>query len=116
MLEVTPRTVVVRRGEGGVLYATNHCASKGLLVPAATKCWRAEAFAKTQWPAKVGPADVAKALAAVNQQAWTAHTWVFEPKTLKLRLALGDGKVSATEVELTEIDLTPLLKPADAGR
>jgi hypothetical protein len=111
VLEITPKTVVVRRGDGGVCWATNHCRSKELLVPSAAKCWRADVFARMKWPAKVGPADVAKALDAVNQRAWTAHTWVFEPKTLKLRLAFGDGKTPATEKKLTEIDLTPLLKP-----
>lgn len=116
VLEITPKTVVVRRGNEGVCWATNHCRSKELLVPAAAKCWRADLFAKMTWPAKVGLADVAKALHAVNQGAWTAHTWVFEPKTLKLRLAIGDGKKSATEKKLTEIDLVPLLKPADSGR
>ena len=54
---------------------------------------------------------MANTLHAVNQGAWTAHTWVFEPKTLKLRLAFGDGKKPATEFPPTEIDLTPLLKP-----
>ncbi len=116
VLEVTAKTVAVRRGEGGVCWATNHCRSKVLLVPTAAKCWRAEVLAKTKWPYKVGPADVARALDAVNQGAWTAHSWVFEPKTLKLRLSLGDGKKPATEFPPTEIDLGPLLKPADAGR
>jgi hypothetical protein len=116
VLEVTPKTVAVRRGDGGVCWATNHCRSKELLVPAAAKCWRADTFVRMKWPEKIGPGDVAKGLHAVNQKAWTAHTWVFEPKTLKLRLALGDGKTSATERPLTEIDLAPLLRPADVKR
>src|SRR5262249_16917424 len=75
VLEVPPKPVAVRRGEGGVCWATNHCRSKELMVPeTAFACWRAKVFAKTEWPEKVGPEDVAKALASVNQGDWTAHT------------------------------------------
>jgi hypothetical protein len=115
VLETTPKTVAVRRGEGGVCWATNHCRSKELMTPD-VRCRRAEVFAGTDWPAKVTPADVAKAMHAVNQGSATVHTWVFEPKTLTLRLAFGDGKTSATGRPLTEIDLAPLFKPARSGR
>jgi hypothetical protein len=111
VLEITPKTVAVRCGEGGVCWGTNHCRSKELSMPEAAKCWRADVFAKTKWPAKMTPADVAKAMHAVNQGAATVHTWVFEPKTLNLRLAFGDGKKSATEFPLAEIDLGLFLKP-----
>ena len=45
----------------------------------------------------------------VCQKDWTAHTLVFEPASLKLKVALGDGMTSATEVPLRELDLKALL-------
>jgi hypothetical protein len=51
-----------------------------------------------------------------NQGAWTAHTLVFEPGPLKLHVAFGDGKRSATDFPLKRIDLSQLLKPGPPGR
>jgi hypothetical protein len=68
---------------------------------------------KAKWAEKITPDDVAKAMHAVCQREWTAHTFVFEPATLTLRIAFGDGVKSATEVPLKEIDLKLLFEGTD---
>lgn len=109
VFEVTPKTIAVRRGEGGVCIGTNHFLSEGLMIP--QQCWRMDILAEAAKEGKLGVADVAAAMHGANQGDWTAQTMVFEPKTLRLHVAFGDGKRSATEFPLKEIDLSEWLKP-----
>jgi hypothetical protein len=67
-----------------------------------------EIFKTSKWDEKISPERVAKAMNSVCQKNMTAHSFVFEPATLKLKLAFGDGKQSATEFALKEIDLKSL--------
>jgi hypothetical protein len=108
VFEATPRTVMVRRAADGVLVGTNRFECKGL----ATKgtCGRAFVLAQAYRLKKLGVADVAKKMHEVNQKDWTIHTMVFEPATLKLHVAFGDGKKPASAFPLREIDLAKLLK------
>jgi isopenicillin-N N-acyltransferase like protein len=112
ILEITPKTLKARTGENGLTFAANRFVCDGLALggPGLLPCPRTEIFRKTAWAAKVTPDDVAKAMHAVCQKDWTAHTLVFEPATLKLKVAFGDGKKSATDVPMKEVDLKALFE------
>src|SRR5262249_53122135 len=96
VIEVTSKNVVLRRGGDGICYGTNCFLSKQL-GPDKLECGRAFLLAQASNLEKLNVSDVAKKMHEVNQRAWTIHTFVFEPKTLMLHIAFGDGKKSATE-------------------
>jgi hypothetical protein len=110
VLEITPKTVKARRGDAGLTFATNHFECPGLTLGdrGLFTCPRMDLFLKTKWADKLTPDDVAKAMHVVCQKNWTAHTLVFEPATLTLKVAFGDGEKSATEMPLVEVDLKAL--------
>jgi hypothetical protein len=110
ILEITPKTLKSRTGENGLVFAANRFVCDGLALAdrGIVPCPRTEVFRKTAWANAVTPDDVAKAMHAVCQKDWTAHTLVLEPATLKLKVAFGDGQKSATEVPMTEVDLKEL--------
>lgn len=109
-LEITPKTVKSRHGDGGLTFATNHFVCDGLTLGdrGIFNCPRMDLFRNATWAEKVSPDDVAKAMHGVCQRDWTAHSFVFEPAKMKLTIAFGDGKKSATETSPTEIDLKVL--------
>jgi hypothetical protein len=88
--EVTPKNVIVRPAEKGICTCTNHFCSPELAV-ADLKCWRYEKLQEYRKRPKLGVADVAEALHAVNQDKSTLHSMIFEPATLKAHIALGEG-------------------------
>ena len=109
VLEIASKTIVLRRGTDGICVGTNHFVSKELAVP--TNCWRWPVLLKAGDLKKLSVADVARKMHEANQGAWTANTMVIEPRLLKMHLAFGDGKKSATEFPLREFVLAKLLKP-----
>jgi hypothetical protein len=112
VLEITTRTVLTRRPVDGLCVCTNHFRSK----PLATSllCKRFDALEKTRALKKVTLADVARGLHAANQGAATMQTMIFEPRALKLHLALGKGPTSARPLRLLE--LAPLLGRREGAR
>lgn len=108
IFEVTPNTVMVRRELGGVCPATNQFETKELAVT--TNCKRAAILAHARDIDKFGVAEVAKTMHQVHQGRRTAHTVVFEPRTLTLHVAFGDGNQSATAFSLHELPLAELLR------
>jgi len=109
VFEVTPKTVVVRKPDQGIVCATNHFLSAKLHVD--IPCPRLPELEKARQLDKLSVADVAARMHAANAGRRTIHTMVFEPKVLKLHVAFGDGKKSATEFPLKELDLKELMKP-----
>lgn len=106
VFEVTPKSVVKRCGEKDVCCCTNHFRSAELCV--SEKCGRYPKLAAVQKAdGKLGVAEVAKALDAVNQGPSTIQAMVFEPKERVLHLSFGGGK-SATAKPLTKLDLGPI--------
>lgn len=106
VFEVTPKSVIKRCGEKDVCCCTNHFRSAELYV--SEKCGRYPKLAAVQKAdGKLGVADVAKALDAVNQGPSTIQAIVFEPKERVLHLSFGGGK-SATAKPLTKLDLGPI--------
>lgn len=106
VFEITPKTVVVRPAENGVLPCTNHFRSKELGVGA--KCWRYPILAKSQEEKTLNVRDIAKLLDDVNQGQLTLQTMIFEPATLKLHLAIG--KTPSSSLPMKTLELAPLLK------
>jgi hypothetical protein len=109
VLEITSKNLVIRRGTAGCCVGTNHFVSRELGTP--FDCPRMAVLSQALKNGKLGVSDVAKLMHAANQGRWTAHTMVFEPEPLKLHVAFGDGKRSATTFPLKEIDLSKLLSP-----
>jgi isopenicillin-N N-acyltransferase like protein len=107
IFEITTKTVVVRKPEDEVCTCTNHFVSKELGVGVACdRLPKLDAVRETK--TKLGLAEVAKKLDAVNQGAGTLQTMVFEPASLKLHLAIG--KCPSSALPLKEIELATLLK------
>jgi hypothetical protein len=109
VFEITPKNIVMRRGQEGVCVGTNHFISRELGVPMA--CPRMASLSTASRLDKLSVAEVAKQMHAANQGPWTVQTMVFEPGPLRMHVAFGDGRRSATTLPLKEIDLRPLLQP-----
>jgi hypothetical protein len=109
VVEVTPKTVAVRKATDGLVCCTNHFLADGLRV--GDDCPRLRALEKARQLKALSVADVAARMHAANQGEWTLHTMVFEPKRGVLHVAFGHGKKSATEFPLAELDLSAALKP-----
>jgi isopenicillin-N N-acyltransferase-like protein len=107
VFEITPKNVVVRRAEDHLLASTNSFRSAKLRVSKDS-----EQYAKLQkyWEQKepLGRSDVEQAMRDVARSD-TLHTMIFEPKTLKLHLAIG-AHPPATEKPLVTLDLAELFQ------
>ncbi|HKB38426.1 MAG TPA: C45 family peptidase [Gemmataceae bacterium] len=115
VLEITPKSVVLRRADKGVCSCTNHFCTE---LKSATKLDVARTYErfetledtrKLERPVRVE--DIRKKLDEVNLGDLTLQTMVFEPATLKLHL--GIGKPPASSRPLRTLELAPLLKPED---
>ena len=104
VLEITPKSVVLRRGSDGICACTNHFRSKEL---ARLKwCRRYNILARAATMEKIGLDDMARKLDAVNQGPMTMQTMIFEPVPLVLHLSLGPAPSSSQP--LRELALKPL--------
>jgi len=113
VVESTPKTVVLRSGQNGYCAATNHFESRALSV--GNECQRMDRLVRAAGLEKLSVNDTFRLLQSVSQHWWTAHSMVFEPQTLKLHLAIGDGLRPATAFPLRTVDLSPWLKPQPAA-
>ena len=106
VLEMTPKTVAIRRGAGGVCVCTNHFRTEELAL--FSWCRRYPVLCTITKIEKIGVRDVAQKLDAVNQGRLTMQTMIFEPGPLLLHVSLGPPP--ASKQPLREISLAPLLK------
>ena len=106
VLEITPKTVALRRGSDGICVNTNHFRTDGLCLWKA--CPRYAILSRAASMEKLDVNDVFKKLGEVNQEAKTVQSMIFEPSTLVLHVAMG--KVPATKCPLETVKLKPLLK------
>lgn len=104
VLEVTPKTVAVRQPVEGICACTNHFRTEQLAT--LMNCERYATLEKSREMKKLGVAEVARQMDAVNQGGWTLQTMVFEPASLRLHLAFGKGP--ATRLPLRTLDLSAL--------
>ncbi len=109
IFEITPKQVVVRNADRNLLACTNHFRTEELST--GQGCGRYQRLERYQKLEKVSLKDVAGALHAVNQGHWTLQSMVFEPKSLRLHLAIGRGPVSARP--LMSLDLQEWLRPKE---
>ena len=112
VFEITPKTLVVRRGEKGMAACTNHFRSRELSVGRGGTRYRklAACFAVR----KVGVDLVARKLHEVHQGEQTLQTMIFEPRTLTLHLAIGGTPSSAQP--LKKLELAELLSTEDSSQ
>lgn len=103
---MTPKTVAIRRGAGGVCVCTNHFRTEELAL--FSWCRRYPVLCTITKIEKIGVRDVAQKLDAVNQGRLTMQTMIFEPGPLLLHVSLGPPP--ASKQPLREISLAPLLK------
>lgn len=111
VFEITPARVGRRDPEEGVLACTNHFRTDGLAVE--NHCWRYPELLKAAQQDTLTIDAVRERLHAANQGELTLQTMVFEPRTLKLHLAIGTPPTS--DDALTEINLAPFFAPDDAS-
>ncbi|VTS05061.1 C45 family autoproteolytic acyltransferase/hydolase [Tuwongella immobilis] len=114
VIEITPKTVNVRKAVNEVCICTNHFRTDGLAEPA--KCWRFDALQKTQNASdKLGVPDVIKNLDNVNQWVWTMQSMVFEPKERILHVSFTSTG-SATGKPFGEVKLGPIFDQLNAAK
>jgi isopenicillin-N N-acyltransferase-like protein len=102
VIEITPKTVVVRSAVNDVCLCTNHLRcdelSKG------EKCWRYAVLESLQeGDAKIGVDDVFAQLHEVNQGKATLQSMVFEPTRRTLHLKYGYGPATKLEAKTFEL-------------
>ena len=97
VFELTPRTVAVRHGAGGICVCTNHFRTWELaLWPF---CHRYETLSRAAAMPVITVADVAAKLDEANQERLTVQTMIFEPGPLVLHLAMGNCPSSKHPLE-----------------
>jgi isopenicillin-N N-acyltransferase-like protein len=110
VIELTPKSAIVRDAEQGICACTNHFFSDELIVGEPT-CSRLESLEKcraakgTEGP-KLGVADVFAELGKVDQGVLTLHSVVFEPAARVIHVAIGE--LPSTSGKLVSIDCKPL--------
>ncbi|MBN2022391.1 MAG: hypothetical protein JW809_06310 [Pirellulales bacterium] len=113
VLEVTPRSVVLRPAEDGLCACTNHFRAAPLAI--FPFCDRYAKLSAAASEPTLGVADVAAKLDAANLGDLTLQTMIFEPAPLRLHLAFG--RLPASSGPLRVLDLAPLLTtPSCHGR
>src|SRR5208283_3769620 len=105
VFEITPRSVVVRKGTEGICPCTNHFRTRELAN--GCDCNRYDNLEKSRTMRKLDLPDLQKKLDSANQGWLTLQTMIFEPATLKLHLALGKPPTSA--LPMKTLDLGPML-------
>ncbi len=106
VFELTPKSLVVRRPDDGMLACTNHFRSKELA--RSKECRRYEMLESAFDVKQFDVSRVHDYMHAVNQGEWTMQTMVFEPRALKLHVALGRGP--ATALPLKTLDLEEVFR------
>jgi hypothetical protein len=106
VFELTPKSLVVRRPDDGLLACTNHFRTKELAC--SMECWRYDRLDLARKAKRFDVAAVHDYMHAVNQGEWTTQTMVFEPAALKLHVAMGRGP--ATALPLKTLDMEELFR------
>jgi hypothetical protein len=111
VFEITPKSVVARRAEDHLLACTNHFRTPELSVT--KQCWRYRVL-HGYWERSqpFSWRDVADALHKVNLGQLTTQSMIFEPKPLRLRLAIGKPPASGGPFVSLELAALFQRKPA----
>jgi len=103
VLEMTPKSLALREGEGGLCICTNHFRTKDLVMFAL--CRRYTTLARSESLPKFDVAAVGRKLDEVNQGSRTIQTMIFEPATLVLHLAIGGAPSSSLPLKRLDLKL-----------
>jgi hypothetical protein len=105
VFEITPKNLLVRQPENGVIPCTNHFRSKDLA--GSLRCRRYQALEQIGKRETIGLTDIAEGLHNANQGWLTLQSMIFEPAEMKLHLAIGPCPTSA--LPMKTLELAPLL-------
>jgi isopenicillin-N N-acyltransferase like protein len=109
VFEMTPKTLAVRHGEGGLCLCTNHFRTDDL---ATIKwCFRYNTLARSYKQLPMSVKDVAERLHLVNMNKMTVQSMIFEPDPLILNLSIAPPP--ATSQPMKKLELQPLFKPEE---
>jgi isopenicillin-N N-acyltransferase like protein len=119
VFEITPDRIVVRRPQDGVCVCTNHFCTPDLRPHVTLNLFKTlDHFAAlnqvTREQSNFGVTDLHAALHSVCDQDITLQTMIFEPRKLRLHLAIGTIPASAGVMKV--IDLGPLLQTPPGRR
>lgn len=106
VFEITPKSIQVRKPVAGVTCCTNHfCTDElGLDNP---RCNRLPKLLLNEaGNGKLGVDELFAELHKVHQKQFTLQSMVFEPKTRKFHLKLGDGRTTASSQATKTFDLS----------
>lgn len=107
VFEITPKSVVARSAEDHLLACTNHFRTPELSL--SKQCWRYRVLhGYWQRSQPFSWHDVADAMHKVNLGQETTQSMIFEPKPLRLRLAIG--KPPASGGPFVPLELAPLFQ------
>ncbi len=106
VLEMTPKTVAVRKPDDGILVCTNHFRSPELV--ALPWCDRYKKLIAASGMKKIDVSDVAQKLDEANMGSLTVQTMVFEPASLVVNLAIGS--CPSSKLPAKRLELAPLFK------
>lgn len=101
VVEITPRTVAVRKEPDGICVCTNHFRTEPLRF--VTVCPRYERLIQAKKLDRLGLEEVAAKLHEANQGPLTIQTMIFEPATVRLHLAIGKPPTSALPLQKVEL-------------
>jgi len=104
VLEMTPKTLHVRRCEEGLLACTNHFRTEGLAL--LRICPRYNRLMEAQKLERIDLKEMREKLRQVAVSRLTVQTMIFEPAALKLHLAIG--ACPAATLPMHPLDLKPL--------
>ncbi|MDA1014881.1 MAG: C45 family autoproteolytic acyltransferase/hydrolase [Planctomycetota bacterium] len=112
VFELTPNTVVMRRPTDSIVSCTNHFRMPELSVSKGGH--RFQALEASRGMPKVGLKEMSERLHATHQSSWTIQTMIFEPKSGRIHIALGDGPTSSKPLKV--LDVNQLLRPRLASK
>lgn len=104
VLEMTPKTLHVRRGEDGLLACTNHFRTPGLAI--LRICPRYGKLMQARELERLGLEEVQEKLREVSMSRLTVQSMIFEPAVLRLHLAIGSCPAAA--LPMKRLELKPL--------
>lgn len=105
-LEITPKSVEIRRAVEGVLVCTNHFRTPKLVY--FPFCSRYGVLSGSRQMSRLGVGDVYAKLGEAAMGGLTLQTMVFEPKARRIHVAFGS--CPATELPLRTVDLSEVFE------
>jgi predicted choloylglycine hydrolase len=106
IMEITTKTVAIRKPTDGICCGTNHFRLPGLATN--TNCYRFDQLEKSRLLKQLSVDDVARLMNDASAGKATIQTMVFEPAKLRMHVSLGKGPTSSRPLKTLELE--PLFK------